>query len=214
MSENMLGVALSDVRGLLDDLFGRLSAEGWEIWLEQFKRFLRKEPCWTRSNRFLRQIAMGVGVIGPTAGELIFADEAELFSGGIDGDFTRWLKGVKSAPTEEAPFEVYEQVENGNFKEILEGFGVEIGRLFWTEAQAVKFAKDHGNLLHPKGWATFIPFFKKFDEGMKSERTEFFVAYVNRNDAGQLEAYVNHLSYDDVWGAENRNRFVIPQLEH
>ncbi|MCX6712556.1 MAG: hypothetical protein NT041_02635, partial [Candidatus Vogelbacteria bacterium] len=200
MPENMLDVALPDVKGLLNDLLEKLSSEDGKMWLEQSKRFFRKEPCWTRSNRYLRQIA--TGVLGSTTGEKIFAEESEFFSGGLDSDFVGWLKGVKSAPTEEAPFEVLEQVEDGTFTQVLEGFGPSLDQLFLTEDQVVTFAKDHPELLHPKGYATFIPFFKKFDEGMESERIERFVALVRRNDDGQLRAHVCKLSDGHVWHAD------------
>lgn len=212
MSQDMLGNATSlwkEVRGLVGDLMDKLFGPESATWIAMFRRFLRKDPCWTKFNPFLRQIA--TGVLGPTTGEQTFAGEVESFPGGLDSDFARWCKGVKSSPTEEATFEVYEQIENGKFMQILEGFGLPIDQLFWTEAQAVKFVKDHPELLHLKGWATFVPFYKKFDEGTESERIERFVARVNRLGDGQLEAYVRQLSYDNVWDAARRDRFVLPQ---
>jgi len=48
MSTNMLGVALCEVRGLLCDLMEKLCGEDGKLWLEAFKKFLRKEQCWMK----------------------------------------------------------------------------------------------------------------------------------------------------------------------
>ncbi len=48
MSTNMLGIALCEVRGLLNDLMEKLCGEEGMLWLEAFKKFLRKETCWSR----------------------------------------------------------------------------------------------------------------------------------------------------------------------
>ena len=39
-----------------------------------------------------------------------------------------------------------------------------------------------------------------------------FVANVNFNDGGRLEADANEFEYSLVWNAENRHRLVIPKL--
>ncbi|MBI4136099.1 MAG: hypothetical protein HY481_00900 [Candidatus Vogelbacteria bacterium] len=44
---NMLGrLPLSEIQGPRDDFEQKLASEEGEMWLEQFKLFLRKEPCW------------------------------------------------------------------------------------------------------------------------------------------------------------------------
>ena len=51
MSINMLGrLPLSEIRGPRDDFEEKLAGEEGELWLEQFKLFLRKEPCWVRKD--------------------------------------------------------------------------------------------------------------------------------------------------------------------
>lgn len=42
-------VALGDVRGPLDDFFGKLESRDGAVWLGAFKRFLRKEDPWEQS---------------------------------------------------------------------------------------------------------------------------------------------------------------------
>lgn len=44
----MLGIALCEVRGLLSDLMEKLCGEDGTLWLEAFKKFLRKETCWPK----------------------------------------------------------------------------------------------------------------------------------------------------------------------
>jgi hypothetical protein len=48
MSTNMLGIALCEVRGLLNDLMEKLCGEEGMLWLEALKKFLRKEECWPK----------------------------------------------------------------------------------------------------------------------------------------------------------------------
>jgi hypothetical protein len=40
----------------------------------------------------------------------------------------------------------------------------------------------------------------------------FFVANVNVNSDGTLNANVNRFSNDNVWNADNRRRVVVPKL--
>ena len=44
--ENMLGLALREVRGLLNDLMEKLCGEDSMMWFEALKKFLRKENPW------------------------------------------------------------------------------------------------------------------------------------------------------------------------
>lgn len=56
MSKAMLGVLpLSEIRGPVNDLIERLAGDEGRRWLEELKKFLRKEPCWPpgEESRFL-----------------------------------------------------------------------------------------------------------------------------------------------------------------
>lgn len=46
MPKNILGIALCEVRGLLNDLMEKLCGEDGKMWLDAFKKFLRKENSW------------------------------------------------------------------------------------------------------------------------------------------------------------------------
>jgi len=61
--KNMLGIALRDVRGLLNDLTEKLCGEDGEIWLEAFKKFLRKENSWKVGTfKVWKTIKLGTGL--------------------------------------------------------------------------------------------------------------------------------------------------------
>jgi len=45
----MLSVALKEVPGPLNQLLTNLAGENGQRWLEELKKFLRKEPCWVES---------------------------------------------------------------------------------------------------------------------------------------------------------------------
>ena len=63
MSNNMLGIALRDVRGLLGNLMDKLCGADGEIWLEAFKKFLRKENPWVSPNfQTWKTIRLGTGL--------------------------------------------------------------------------------------------------------------------------------------------------------
>ena len=135
-----------------------------------------------------------------------------LFHGGIDTDFINWGTDVAGTATTETPFEVYEMIKNGTFKQILDAFEVEDLKEFcWSQDQIVEFVEDHPDRLHPQGWATFFLFKVKFDDGTDNGREDFFVAGVYRNGVDQIEVRAHRLSSDYVWCAERRPRFVFPQ---
>jgi len=46
MAQTMLGAALREITGLLEDLFAKLSGENGQEWLDAFKKFLRRENPW------------------------------------------------------------------------------------------------------------------------------------------------------------------------
>jgi hypothetical protein len=48
--DSMLSLALREVTGPLNQLLTNLSGQDGPQWLEEFKRFLRREPCWTNGN--------------------------------------------------------------------------------------------------------------------------------------------------------------------
>jgi len=49
MKNPMLSTALREIRGLWNQLLVNLEGEQGEEWLQTFKKFLRKEECWSKT---------------------------------------------------------------------------------------------------------------------------------------------------------------------
>ena len=69
MSKDMLGVALCDARGPLADLNQKLSSKQGNMWLEEFKKFLRGKRCWSLLE------AVGMVTIPATTSRFIAKDK-------------------------------------------------------------------------------------------------------------------------------------------
>lgn len=144
-------------------------------------------------------------VIGATLGTETLASASDLFSV-IDGDFSRWGCDKVEQSTPEMAVEVYEQIENADYRKIFGGFGQNLDRLCLTTPQIKRFVVDHVKdyLLEGEGWTYFRFLFKVGNE--------FFVALVLARSDGSRKVDVYRFSRDDVWGAGNRGRLVVPQL--
>lgn len=207
--DTMLSKTLREfLTGSLNQLIVNLGGEDGEVWERQLKKFLRKEACWTNNNPHLRQIA--AGTIPATDGRRTFVQANRMFPGYFDLDFEKFGTNVPGKPEPQTRFEVYEMIQDGTFQEILEGFSVNTRKLFWSQDQAITWIENNPELLHPQGWATFLPFSVKINEGTPKEVEDFFVAYAYRSRGG-LKADVDRFSYVGVWVAEGRCRFVFPQ---
>ncbi|MFA5736649.1 MAG: hypothetical protein WCX70_00440 [Candidatus Paceibacterota bacterium] len=164
--------------------------------LEKVTRMLQQIVDETYSNPYLRKIT--IGVLGATTGARY-----------LKLDF--WGTDVASPVTEEASFEVFEMIKDGTFEQIFGGFGVDdFKKLFWSQDQIITFFEANSDKLHPKGLATFFLFSVKLKKGTENDE-EFFVADVYRLGDARFRTHVYCLSDDNVWRAEDRNRFVVPQ---
>ena len=145
-------------------------------------------------------------VIGATNGKATIAEAKNAFPGWIDGDFVNYGTNVPGQPTKKTRVEVLEMIKDGTLAQIYDGFGQGLESLCLTQSQIIRFVKDHAKWLRTDGYGTFFLFKKKVNN-----KEEFFVADVRR-DAGGLGVFVDCLSYDVVWHAEDQHRFVVPQL--
>ena len=125
----------------------------------------------------------------------------------IEGAFNTTESNVPSKPTAPTKAQVFEMVEDGDFKTIFTIPGRTLDSLTWEQSQIKAFAKKHKKWLREDGYATFFLFKLKIGEEWK-----FFVAYVYVYSDGSLHVYRIPFSRDNVWRAECRRRFVIPQL--
>ncbi|MBP6974814.1 MAG: hypothetical protein KBB54_02615 [Candidatus Pacebacteria bacterium] len=141
--------------------------------------------------------------LGPTDGNEIIAEAGDLFKGYLDSDFVNWNTNVKGNPTEAQNVQVHEMTKDGTFEQIYGGLGTDLNALCLTQAQIIGFVKKHRKWLREDGYGTFF-LFKVGDD--------FFVADVRVSSDGTLYAFVHRFSYDYVWFAVYRHRFVVPQL--
>lgn len=157
----------------------------------------------------LRLISGGKKVVIPACdGNRNFVTASEIFTWDFDVNFIRWGLDAPSDPTPETTVEVYEMVENGNFKAVLDSTGEPVEMLFFTQAQAEAFVEANTDWLCNGGYAMCIPFKQKVNGVVK-----FFVALVSLGASGRLSAHVHEFSsYGSVLHADNRLRFVLPQL--
>lgn len=142
-------------------------------------------------------------VIRETDGKEILAEASKLFPGWLDPDFKNYGTNVPGLATKETPVEVYEMVEDGDFKRIFGGFNVSLDQLCLTQHQIKAFVQDHRDKLRTDGYATFFLF---------KVGSEFFVARVDVDDDGRLGACVDRVSIGHVWCAVHRRRLVVPQV--
>lgn len=137
-----------------------------------------------------------------TDGMATIAKAKEIFCGGIDIDF----KGcdVESESTNKVQVSVHEMIKNGTFAQIFNGMSDDLNKLVLTQPQIIQFVVKHRKWLCTEGSGTSF-LFKVGDE--------FFVADVFVCDDGQLSVSVYRFSYSGVWGAEDRRRIVVSQID-
>ncbi len=147
----------------------------------------------------------------PTDGTEVIAEEGRLFSGYLDSDFRNWNTNVKGNPKKVQNVHVHEMTKDGTFDQIYGSLGTDLNALCLTQAQIIRFFKQklhNSYLIHEKpgdaGYAWFLFLFKVGNE--------FFVASVGVGSDGSLRAIIYRFLSDDVWEAESRRRFVVPQL--
>jgi hypothetical protein len=139
--------------------------------------------------------------LAETDGKETLAGASDVFKAGIYGAAKR---GVACKATPKTLLAAYEMIKDGSFQQIFGGFGENLKRLWWTEAQIVAFCRDHRDLLRTGGYGTFFLF--------EGDNGGFFVAYVHVRVDGRLSVDVRPLSDDYVWRAKFTPRFVVPQL--
>ena len=126
----------------------------------------------------------------------------------IDRDFVNYGCDVESMGKPETETEVYEMVEDGDFRKIFGSFGVNLDLLCLTQDQILSWIEIHSDWLRTDGHATFF----LFKADIKNVY-QFFVTRVNVRSGG-LYVHVFPLSSDGLWYAVYRPRVVVPQLVH
>lgn len=105
MNYNMLKEALSEVKGLLNQLFTNICGNDGEAWLEEFKKFLRKEPCWVVTENTVKKITnklltpLGLSVSPATTEKFVakenfvvdISETAKVRISSIGSNFSSWF---------------------------------------------------------------------------------------------------------------------------
>jgi hypothetical protein len=196
---------IRDELGITPDEFHVLFTQDGEKHLEKMIMDLKTPAAETPKPVYLRRLYPDEDILlAPTDGTKTIAQAKNVFSWGIDSDFTNWNLNVMATKTTTTKVSVHEMFErDGTFAEIYGSLGHPLDRLCLTQHQIINFCVMHKDKLRQEGYATFF----LFKVGGK-----FFVADVGVDADGTLCARVDHFSDARAWRAECRRRFVIPQL--
>ena len=128
----------------------------------------------------------------------------DVFDDWIDPDFENYECDSVGQATPVTNVQVYEMINDGDFKTIyfFNGMCDNLNTMCLTKGQIKNFVKKYRNWLRTDGYGTFFLF---------KANNQFFVAVARFASSG-LSVGVSHFSRDDVWDAEYRHRFVLPQL--
>jgi len=202
--DNMLSKALKEIAGPLNQLLTNLAGENGQIWLEEFKKFLRKEPCWPVMNIIYSRIISGGEklIIEPTDGSRGLADATDVFAC-IDADFKNYGADELGQPTAAMPVVVREMCKDANFAQMFDELNSDREKLCLTPHQIKIFVQNHRRWLRTDGYSTFFLF---------KSQSNFFVARVSFGFGGGLRVRVGQFGRSVVWGAEYRRRIVVPKL--
>lgn len=130
-----------------------------------------------------------------------------VFAGYVDSRLLAW----KSKATGKTSAAVEKLIENGKFPEFFGNTAAELEKRRWQWGQVVKFCDVHPKRLRGGGYATF--FLITVDgEPVAEDLSNVFVVCVRVDGRGQLYAYLDSFSYDDVWFAECKHHVILPQV--
>ena len=133
--------------------------------------------------------------IPATTGRETFVTERSMFPGYFDPAFESLSKGP-SQPLPARTGNLYEQIEDGDYEDLLGSFKIDLKQHLLTEHQALAFIRAH-----PEYFGNPDPSVRFLLEGE-------FVAVVRRG-GGRLMAVANPFDYDVVWRAEFRSRLLL-----
>ena len=133
-------------------------------------------------------------------GEETLVTAREVFPSSLDDDFENSSTNKAGIATKETVVDIYKQVLDGTFAQMLASLGTDLDKLCLTQAQIKNFCKKYANWLCTDGYATFF-LFKVEDQ--------FFIARV-RMYIGGLRSRV--FRFEFVCPAKNFDRMVVPRL--
>ena len=199
--------------GIVKDFIHKITGVDSGIWIAQGKLFLQQKPCWIPkvTQSILNLISGGKKiVVRATSGKRTIAQAKDVFTWGIDSDFTNWDLDVPGEAKPETPVEIHEMTEDAVFKTIFESLGRNLDELCLTQDQIIVFVEDNKKWLRKDGYATFFLFTPR-DEPINADKSNLFVANVRLASDERLYALVHRFSIDRVWNGGHRHRVVVPQ---
>lgn len=141
-------------------------------------------------------------ILDPTDGKRTFIKAKDMFTAGFDPDFKGYGTDVPGPATGKTKVTVHEMIKDGTYKDIFTGMSDNLDSLCLTEDQIIQFIEKYPDWLC-KDWYTLFLF---------KVNSNFFVAFVNLNSDGSLDANLNRFGSGGVWPAEGRGCVVVPQL--
>lgn len=200
---SLVAIVPDDFLGTLIDFFEKITGPNGAQWSEEIKKFLRKEATWVKVT--YTRLVSGTKIIHIETSEsadTIF-NATQVFAG-IDSRFAGLGYGFSEAAVRaRQPVVIHEIVESGTLAQVFLGLDENLDNLCLTQAQIVKFVKNHKEFLRTRVCETFFLF---------KVNSEFFVASVNVSSGGGLSVGLYDFSYHYVWDIEHRHRVVIPQV--
>ncbi len=203
--------------GLLNQLLVNLAGQDGQSWLDEFKKFLRHEPCWTVAKAVVEELKeakiylrrLFTFKLGVTDGAGNYETAKKVFKAGFDADFKNWgivFSGV-SPETEIAGDEL---ILNGKFSDFLGNTATELEKRRLLGSQFLKICRENPDKLRDGGYANFFVL-TKGDEAVAEDLSNVFVADVNVSDRGELDADLDRFRHDFIWYGDNGHRVFSPQ---
>lgn len=160
--QGMLGrLPLSEFQGPRDELEKRLAGPDCERWLTEFKRFVRKEPCWVKDPVF-RLFRLVTTIPVPAIERFVVrdnfvvdtSDRARVKIGHLSNNFKKCFLCNEEWLSEATELKVWELPESWKDKLIIDSLGgnaeITLGQLFSVLAKQPGGEKGH---LLVDGWA-------------------------------------------------------------
>ena len=150
----------------------------------------------------LRRLKSGL-IVPATTGIRTFVTQRDMFPGYFDEDFVGYETNVPSEATVPTLSNLYEVTKEGDFRDLLGSFNLELEPLFWrSQDQILTWVDNHPQYIRPYEWPAFFPFIigkKRFVTSVSWYRSE-------------LRTILNHFDDNDVRVAAYSSSLVLPQV--
>lgn len=144
-------------------------------------------------------------ILDATDGTETFIKSRRLFDKYFDDDFISMGLDVPSHPTDIAKVSVYEMIEGGTFRQILESLSFDLDILCLTQGQILVFLKNHWSHLRTHDERNVF-LFKRGED--------FFIAFVDMEDDGSMGIdFIDLFMAIKYWSLDEAFNVIVPQLD-